>query len=1046
MNLTTFALNHRYAILALGLLIAVMGMFGYRNTPVDLFPETAPPQVLVITQQPGASADDVADKLTEIVEQEISTLSELKNITSTSRDQVSSVKAEFYYTKSPAEAVMEVQNALGRITSDLPDEAMEPAVYQISDASSRALITLALSPRENSRKDLASIRLVAENQIRNSFLRLRHIADVEVFGANDPEVKIFLNRNKLAAQSIFPEQVLSAIAGQNISAPAGNLYTRKHEYVVKTTGEFRNLEDLRRLPVLKNEQGFVRLGDLARIELGVMEARSRYLGNGREAIAMNLMRAEGGKTVAAIEEAKALLPKLKAEYPDIRFEITDDQAPLINLNLSGMRNSIIQAIILTVLVIFVFLANIQSALIVAISIPLAFLFTLSILWWTPFTLNMITLSGIIVSIGMVVDASVVTIENIFRRFKEDDNGDTVQAASSGTNQVSMAITAGMLTTVVVLIPVIFIGGYPQRTIGRLSFVITTTLLASLMVALTVVPLLSARLLKSAHRQNMLERTAARADRLIQWVRTFYLWLLRKALQWQAITLVLAGLFFVFTVKNVPALLGGELMPPMDTGIVTVAFITPATDSPDQVVSVLEDVESVIRKQPGILRTSSILGSEPGAVSFGSGGATSQSAMLTVHLVDRTKREATIWEIQDSWRKELANISGIQSFRVSEYGATPMATTKAPLDIIVSGPDPRILDNLANQIMDSLHGMPGLVDVQRSWYFDEREQNVIVDPALALTYGTSSAKVASELNTAIQGVPVSKLRLDDYLDIPIRAQYRPEDLNDVEDLSQVYVSSRFGPVPLSAMAKVNEKRTRPYVTREGLENTIDITGVNHTYTIQQVGKMAAKRLANLDLPRDYTLEVAGTPKDMADTNKRLRGALGIGISLLYILLLAMFRSFTAPLVILSAVPLAVAGALWGLLLFDKPMSMPGNMGMIFLAGTVINNSVLLLDFINQARKGGMDRNKAIMESVSLRLRPILMTTFSTVIGLSPLVFEMAVGLERMSPLGIVASTGLLAGTLMTLVVVPVVYAVLDRLTFRIQQTLTRVKRKVLTVSS
>jgi multidrug efflux pump subunit AcrB len=638
---------------------------------------------------------------------------------------------------------------------------------------------------------------------------------------------------------------------------------------------------------------------------------------------------------------------------------------------------------------------------------------------------MVTLSGLIVATGMVVDASVVALENIYRHFQTRSNPDAKTAADTGTREISLAITAGMLTTVAVLVPIIFIGGYPGRTIGRMSLTISVTMVASLIIALTLVPLLVSKVLgRKRQKKNIAERVASWVDVGVGFVRRFYVFILKGALRWRVITLILAAAFFVVTVRTIPPIIGGDLMPPMDTGIAIVEFDLPATDDIGQVEKTLNRVEEIIYAQPRIEKVSSVIGSEPGAISFGTGGATTQSAAITVHLVDRTKRKESIWEIEETWREKLRQVPGIKSFRVSEYGATPMATTKAPVDIIISGPDAKILSRVADKTMQRLQGVRGLTDVRRSWHFDQNQVDVAVDPALARMYGTSPEEVSRQVSAAVQGVPATSMRLEAFLDIPIRVQYGRSDRNSLSALEYAYVKSDSGPIPLRAMAEVETHAQRPFITREDLQATIDVTGVNQDMTIAQVTGMAQKALAGLELPGGYNLESAGTASDMKSTQKQLRQALVIGIVLLYLLLLAMFHSFARPLTIMAAIPLAVAGSMWGLLLFDKPMCMPGTMGMIFLAGIIINNSVLLLDFIIQARKKGMNKREAIVRAVELRIRPILMTTFSTIIGLSPLIFETAVGLERLSPLGIVAGSGLLVGTFLTMIVVPVVYSSME----------------------
>ncbi len=1026
MNLTNFSLKNPYTIIAITLAVTALGIFAFFRTPTDLFPNTVAPQVVVITVEPGAAARDVSDKITELVEKEINTVSGLQRIVSTSRDEVSSVNAQFYYSKSIGEAVIDVQNAISRIRSELPKDILEPRIYRITDAT-RPLLTVALSPKPNSAKTLSEIRLLAENQIENEILRLPGIADVDVFGAHHPEVQVRVSRDRLKANNISINEVIAALATQNISSPAGTIYSGKNEYLVRTTGEFKNIADIKKFPIRHEANGYLRISDVADVFLGEHQQRSIYHGNGKPAIAVNILRPESGPTVSAIKSFKQLLPKLKAQYPDIDFSITDDQQPIIDINVHGMRSSLTQAVILTIFIIFFFLADLRAATVVSVSIPLAFLISLVVLWFSPYTLNMVTLSGLIISVGMVVDSSVVVLENIYRHFRAMKEPDALKAAREGAGEVALAITAGMLTTVIVLIPVMFSGGYTQQVMRPLNMMISSTLVASLLVALTMIPLLASKLLVSTHeKKNMIERVFGYTDKGVTRLSTFYIAILRRALNRPIITLLLAFVFFMVSMKIVKSLNGGELMPLMDTGIAIVEFDTPGTDTPRQVEIVLNQVEKMIYNQPGVETVSSVVGSEPGQISFGGGGATTQSAKIIIHLVDRKHRNETIWQIEDKWRKALKKIPGVRSFRVSEYGATPLSTTKAPVDIIISGPDTHVISQLADQCMTALKGLPGLVDIRRSWYADKVENDIRFDPALARVYHTTPAAATRELKASIKGIPATQMRLEGYLDIPINVQYADKDIDTPDKLGQTYVTTKFGSVPLRAIATITQKHDQPFITRERLENTIDVTGGNYILTIAQVATMVNKRLADIKPPQGYSIDVAGTFADMSTGQQEMGRALLIGIVLLYFLLLAMFRSFGHPITIMAAIPLAVAGAMWGLLLFDKPMCKPATMGLILLGGTIVNNSILLLDFILEARKKGMPKHEAIQEAVRLRIRPILMTTVSTIIGLMPLIFEMAIGLERMSPLGIVAATGLLAGTFLTMIVIPVVYSSLDSL--------------------
>lgn len=1039
MNLPRFSLKYPHLILALVLVVVFMGSVAYVDVPTDLFPETVPPQVAVITVLPGASANDMADKVTRTIEKELGSLAGLKRITSVSRDGVSAITAEFLFTKPMGEAVIDVNNAVARVRGLLPREIQEPLLYRITDAT-RPLMTLALTPKAESLKDLADIRLLAENDLRDDLMDITGVGDVQVFGGHQREIEVRVDRDRLAGHGMTLVDVIAGLAGQNIAAPGGVVYGQDREYLLKVSGEFKDLQALETMPLDNGSGGQILLKDIAEVKAGVSDLTSRYHGNGREAIAVNLLRPEKGNTVKTLIGIKKTLVQLRADYPDILFEITEDQQPLIDLNVQGMRASLLQAVMLTIFLIFVFLADLRAAAVVSVAIPLSFLAALIVLWLSPYTLNMVTLSGLIVAVGMVVDGSVVVLENIYRHHSDSGYKDAGQSALTGASQVALPITAGMLTTVAVLVPVIFTTGYTGRTMRPLNITIVATLVASLLVSLTVIPILAARFFardqvggatgragrKQGRVSSLIKVLLSPVAKGVEVLTVFYEGLVVLALRFRILTAVILLLFMVFSFRVVKPLLGGEQMPPMDTGIVIVEFNAHTYEKPEAVNRILARIEAVIVEEPSVMSVSSVLGSEPGVISFGGGKATAQSGKITVYLTPRTQRSDTIWEIEARWRKAMSQMTGIRTFRISEYGATPVATTKAPFNAILSGPDPRVLSLLADKALFLLHGSPGLVDLDRSWYLDKIEEIITVDPELAAFYGTSPLKVATELRMAVQGVAATSMRVEGFSDVPVRVRLQADQVDDLNGLGEILVDTPSGRVRLANLATITNLRTQPFITREDQRTTIDITAGNSGLTIAQANGAAKKRLAGLTIPKGYTLEFGGTARDMQETQTSLGNALVIGIALLFILLLAMFKSLAHPVTIILSIPLAAAGGIWGLLLFDKPFCMPALMGFILLGGTIVNNAILMLDFIIKAREDGLDEKEAIVQSVRLRLRPILITAVSTMVGFSPLIFETAVGLERMSPLGIAAASGLLVGTIVTMVAVPVIYSLLASL--------------------
>ncbi|HKL77310.1 MAG TPA: efflux RND transporter permease subunit [Gammaproteobacteria bacterium] len=1032
MRLIDWALHRPRALTAVVLLVVIWGLLAYFRTPVDLFPDTEPPQAVVVATQPGASARDMASDVTRVLEKELNTLDGVSVLRSTSRDGVAAIRVAFGYHRTLHGAVAAVGNALDRTTGDLPADVARPRVYPVSEATS-PVMTLALRPAADSPKDLADVRLLAENPIQDRLLALDAVGDVEVFGGHEPQVRVAVDRAALAAQDLGVAAVVAALEGANVTIPAGRVQPGSGEYLVTVAGEAATPRELAGLPLRQGENGTVRLGDVAEVSMTTAEARSAYHGNGEPAIALNILRPRQGATLAAIEAVKAELPALRAAYGDVQFAIAGSQQNLIEVNAAGLRSSVLQAVVLTVAVIFVFLADWRAAAVASVSIPLAFLGALAILGFTPYSLNMVTMSGLIIAVGLVIDSAVVVLENIMRRYRAGTDGDAREAARAGARQVATAVTAGILTTVVVVLPVMFAGGYLQRIMRPLNLMIVITLIASLLVALTVIPVLAARLLGKPRRgPNAVERALSGVgtgtDRLAEATGHG----VRAVLRHRWLTLAAAVVFFVGTVRTVPPLIGNELMPPMDTGIAAIELETPAHYGLERVEGVLDEVEAVIAATPGVRRVSSVVGAEPGKISFGAGGATAQTANLTVYLVDRTQRAADIWTIMDRWRAAMDELPGIKGYTVAEFGATPISTTKAPLDIIISGPDADVLDALGERTLAALEGMPGVLDVRRSWLRDKPEQTVAVDRESAQRLGLSAADTGRALAAAVDGLPAGDLRLTGFLDVPIRVAYADAAVDRPGGVGGVYLPTAEGPVPLRAVADTTTQWTRPAITREDLQQTLDITAVNRGHTVADVAAEARRRVAGVNVPAGYSIEVGGTVSDLEANQGRMRAALLPGFGMLALLLFALFGALRYPVAIIAAIPLAVASALWGLLVFGKPMSMPAIMGLILLGGTVVNNSILLLDFVRQARAEGAERETAIVEAVRLRLRPVLMTTLSTVLGLSPLVFEMAVGLERMSPLGIAAATGLLAGTVLTLVVLPVLFSLLDDLGQRLRR--------------
>lgn len=1013
-----------HLVLASVLLFSVVGLIGYFKMPFNLFPDSERPQITVVTVLPGGAAADIENDVSRIIEKELSALDLVRRVTSTTKDEVSMVSAEFEYAKGLDAAATDVANALGKVGARLPREARPPQLFKISQAT-QPVLTLALSPADGSGLSLSQIRHLAENRIKEALLRDPQIANIELFGANQPEIAVTIDPERLNRFGIAIAEVLGALATQNQNIPQGMVIRQEGQYLVKTDGAVQRPDQLLDIVVSRKGAALVHLRDVATVTQGVQEPQSAYHGNGRQAIGLNILRGLSGHTLDTIRAVEHQLPKLKAAYPGIRFEVSYSQQDLVERSVDNMLEALRDAIIITVLVIFLFLGNLRTMLLVGISIPFSYLLTFACMWLFGFEFHMITLTGVILAVGMLTDDSIVVIENIERHYRE--SGKPIrELVAGGTQEVMLAIMSGTFSTVVVLVPIIFIGGYVQTVLRPLSLSLCIALVASYIVSVTVIPILAPYLLKLDHTPNRLEALVGRwGDRFSRAIADFFSNLLDLALQKRLLFLAVATVLLLITGRLIKPLVGQDVMPPMDTGIIKISFEADANSSLEQSQQLLTAMEGVIRQQSGVTAVSSTLGSEPSVVSFG-GAKNPQAGAITVMLVDRFSRSRSIWEIERELRAGFARLPGLKYVDVYEYGATPLSTIRATVDVQVTGPDPLVLAGLGRELQQRMQQVGGLASVSLTWQDDKRELRFTADPQRCALYGISPREAANQVQTFLQGGVSTFYRLPGEDSLPVRVRLAAEARNRPERLEQLLLHTPLGEVPLGSLGRFSTADTPALLTRQDLQNSINLLGYRETAAVSHIMDNVTTALQGFNLPPGYTMTQEGESKQAAESFSALMAALTIGMILLYFSLVPAFNSFLHPLTIMTAIPLALIGAIWSLLATGKHQSMGAFMGLILLAGIVVKNSILLIDFIEVARSQGMPLREALKQSVQVRTRPILMTAFGTAVGMLPIALERAIGLERLSPLAVVAIGGLLVSTFLTLIYVPIFYTLFDEL--------------------
>jgi multidrug efflux pump subunit AcrB len=1033
MSWAALSLARRHAVLAGSLAVVVFGGLAWFRLPVSLFPDTAPPLVNIVTAQPGASALDVAKDVSEPIEEEVATLDGIARVTSLSQDGLSVVTAEFEYGRDVDLAAVDVQNAVDRIRDRLPSGTARPRVLKFSTAD-RPVITLAVRGRDES-TDPAAARRTAENRIRPLLQRVPGVASVDVFGGDLSRIEVEVDRVALEEAGLVPGDVVRALREGSVTRPGGYFESGGREVLLRVDHSPVEAADLGRLPVAHRNGQRVLVGDVARVREGAADRRSAFRHSGSDAVALEVLQRQDANTVDVVRRVEGLLPDLREAFPELEIEVASEEASFTELVVRNMGMSILAALFLAGLVVFLFLGSLKASAVISISMPMSFLLTFALMWATGMELNLVTLSAVILAVGIVVDSSVVVLENMTRHRREGGL-DAEAAAVRGTDEVFFAILAGILTTVIVLVPFLFLEGFVGQVFGPLARTLIFAFLSSLLAAVTLVPLFGARILArdgdgdgdGGKTESVLRRPLRVFESGMDGLRSAYVGALEWALAHRAMTLGAAALLLLVGTVSMLAR-GMEVLPRLDSGSFYVTVETEPGTSFAGTRRIVGQVEELLTAEPDVVGFTARLGFEPEAVFLGDAGAMGvQQAFLSVDLVSRKERPETIWEIQDRVREGLADIPGIRTAVVKEMGGTAKATTAAPLNVRISGPDPVVLDELSARVLERARQIPGATNMYRRWTLDRPDLQLRPDPIRAAELGLTAAQVAEATYGVVEGTRATTWTARDGTDLPVVVRYPREGRSDLESILQVHVRPGLS---LGEVVTASYELAPNLVTRENLVLTADVAGFHDGRAFSHVVADLERALGDLPVPPGYAVEVTGEMTDLQESRGQMIFALLLALVAVYLLLVAQFRSFVHPLTVMLAVPLVMVGVAVALFVARQVVSMAVLMSLVLLVGIAVNNSIILLDFVLQRRGEGSERRAAVLEAVSVRFRPVMMTTFSTVAGMIPLALEWSLGAERFSPMAVAIIGGLSASSLLTLLVIPVFYTVLDDVEARLR---------------
>lgn len=1078
MSLPRFSIKHPVTTLMIMFMAILLGVVSLTSTQMDLMPKFSPPVAAVMTTFPGASPEEIAKMVTEPIEAAVATTSGMKKVSSISRESMSVVVLQFSWGTDMREARDELNDRLSRVR--LPEDAAQPTIVKF-DPTMLPVMDLSVA----NGKDLADLKGLAENELKTRLEAIDGVAAVEVAGGLDREIRVDLDQSKLAKYGITQSQVAQAIQASNLTYPAGSIKTDDRHLSLRIVSEMNQADVLRDLvvamvpqvpkapavpqvpaagasnqgnlgqgnsgpaapgqgahtlpagitPSLGGLQGLmpglatsgmpatpaapkitykaIKLSDVATVSDGFTDQQSITRTGGADSLGLSVQKEGDANIVNVARSVRAEIEQIKQEYPDLTLVITSDQAAFIEEAVGNVSQSLILGGFLAVLILLVFLRNFRSTLIIAVSIPFSVVVTFVLIYFSDITLNIMSLGGLALGVGMLVDNSIVVIENTYRHLQMGKP--PAEAARVGAEEVAGAITSSTLTTVAVFLPVAFVTGLTGDLFRELALTVSFSLLASLAVALTVIPMMASRLMRA-------RAAAVKAPGRLLGDST-YAGILRWALRRRAITLLAAMAVLAGSLSLVPRI-GTEFLPVTDEGRYTISVRMPTGTDLATTTAKVAEIESILKAQPDVEVVFSRVGGGSGFRALRSGANAGQNtAVISVTMKPLEDRSRSTPEAMAAVRDQAEKIKGpadiaynLQSTQASMGGGQGNS-----LEVSVTGLTLEGLRGAVDQVALGLGRVDGLRDLESNLDVSKPEVQVVVDREKAAKKGLSPMQVALTVSNAVRGQVATRFENEGQT-TNVRVIYRRADREDVSKLGEMLLKSPLGDtVKLKDVAQIVEASGPVTITRENQRVSAQVSGLIEGRDLGTVSQDAAAAIKELKLPAGYRAELSGASSLMSEGFSGMGQALLLAILLVYMIMAAQFESLLHPFTIMFSLPLAAVGVLLGLFVSGYALGITAFMGLVILAGIVVNNAIVLVDLVNQLRNGGMSTFDALVEAGRLRLRPILMTALTTILGLVPMALGIGEGTETQAPMAVVVIGGLLTSTLLTLVVVPVMYS-------------------------
>lgn len=1022
MGLSKFAVKRPVTTAMLVLIAVAVGILSVFNISLDMMPNMNIPIAIVSTSYQGAGPEEIENLITVPLEGALGTVPGAKEITSVSSYGSSIVIVQFEDNTDINIAALDMRERVDMIKDYLPDAASAPTVLKI-DINSMSSISIGITSETG---DLVDLKRLVEEKIVKRIERQDGVASVSITGGREKEISVVLNEERLRGYGISESTVAQMLMAENRNTPTGDVMQGDKRLTLRVSGEFDSVTDIGDIPFATGRGGIVYLRDFAEISEVLKEPTSVSYINEIPSVVLTIQKQSTANMVNVSDAVLAELTKIQNEMQDIRAVIILDPASYIRQALSTVASSAVVGGILAVVILFIFLRNVRTTLIVAASMPVSIISTFALMYYAKISLNMMSLGGLMLGVGMLVDNSIVVLESIYRKIEEGE--DRIHASIEGAREVAMSVTASTLTTVAVFLPISFAGGLTAQIFNQLSLTICFSLASSLAVSLTFVPMASSLILKKEivtgvhKRSNIFTRILDFVGNLIIKLESGYKRLLTYCLGHKIITCAVVAVFVISTFYSVN-FIGQEFMPETDEGSISISISMPKATILEQTQkTAFEAVDLISGQYPEISDISISVGG--GGLRLVGGGSSTDSASITVNLVDKTERSRSASEIASDISGRLSGIAGAE-ISVEAVGQSMGSFASGGIDINIKGDDYDTLTAIANDIKDIVDSVPGTRDAETSIQATSPQATIVINRAKASLYGISAYSVSSIINTAVSGSVATTLK-ENGNEFDIRIRQDQDNFDYITDIQNILIPAPTGiNVPLYEIAEIEISNMPASISRDNQQRYVSVSATLDGRDSSSVMNDIREKLADYYIPDDYYWEEAGTLVQMTETFSDLGLALIMAVALVYMIMAAQFESLVYPFIVMFSVPIALTGGIFGLFVLGENLSITGYLGFIMLSGIVVNNAIVLIDYTNLLiRERGMDLHEALRMAGPVRMRPILMTTLTTVLALVPMLVTNESGSELMRALSVVVIFGLSLSTIVTLLFVPVVYVIIN----------------------